>query len=63
MGKVEITIRCNRCDEIETVVTEAWSTLKTTCGCEGPYRVLDRKLLPETDAAAGAGRSDGTKKD
>jgi len=47
--KVEITIRCNRCDAIETVVTEAWAQLKTSCGCEGPYRIVGRKPLPEED--------------
>ncbi len=45
--KVEVTIRCNRCDAIETVVTESWALLKTSCGCEGPYRVVERKVLPE----------------
>jgi hypothetical protein len=54
MGKVEVKIRCNRCDAVETVVTEAWSRLKTSCGCEGPYRVLERHELPEE----GTGGSD-----
>ncbi|UCE02795.1 MAG: hypothetical protein JSW67_00895 [Candidatus Latescibacterota bacterium] len=51
MGKVEVKIRCNRCDAVETVVTEAWSRLKTSCGCAGPYRVLERNLLPDDDHA------------
>jgi hypothetical protein len=61
MGKVEVTIRCNRCDAVETVVTEAWSTLKTSCGCAGPYRVVERKPLP--DAESGAGTSQASKKE
>jgi len=51
--KVAVTIRCNRCDNIETVVTESWQTLKTTCGCAAPYRVVDRKALPEADSGSG----------
>ena len=47
--KAEITIRCNRCDAIESVVTEAWAQLRTSCGCDGPYRIIERKLLPEED--------------
>ncbi len=58
--KVEITIRCNRCDAIETVQTEAWSQLKTSCGCNGPYRIIERRTLSE-DAppeAAGNGKDE-----
>lgn len=55
--KVDVTIRCNRCDAIETVTTEAWALLKTSCGCAGPYRVIDRKPLeaePTAEAAESA---------
>jgi hypothetical protein len=45
--KVEIQIRCNRCRHVETVVTESWQTLKTSCGCAGPYTVLSRQQLPD----------------
>ena len=45
--KVEIKIRCNRCDNVESVVAESWQTLKTSCGCAGPYTVLARQQLPE----------------
>jgi hypothetical protein len=47
VGKIEMTIRCARCDQVEKVVVEAWSAVKTTCGCNGPWRVLDRRPLPE----------------
>lgn len=48
---MEITIRCNRCDALETVRTEAWAQLKTSCGCNGPYRIVERRVLPEEPAA------------
>jgi hypothetical protein len=47
--KVAVTIRCAKCDNIETVITESWQTLKTTCGCAGPYRVVERRILPEEE--------------
>ena len=50
--KVEITIRCNRCDALETVLTEAWAQLKTSCGCDGPYRIVERKMVPDEPAPA-----------
>jgi len=52
--KVAITIRCNRCDARETVSVESWHTLKTSCGCNGPYTVLERKPLPEDAAGTSA---------
>ncbi|MFQ5600517.1 MAG: hypothetical protein ACE5G2_08185 [Candidatus Krumholzibacteriia bacterium] len=52
--KVEVTIRCVRCHNVEKVITESWSLLKTTCGCEGPYRVLERRQLPEEEGRSGA---------
>jgi hypothetical protein len=57
--KVEVTIRCNRCDAIESVVTEAWSQLRTSCGCDGPYRVVGRKTLPEHEQPASSGNNKG----
>ena len=48
--RVAITIRCNRCDAIETVETEAWALLETSCGCDGPYRIIERQTLPEEEA-------------
>ena len=54
--KVEITIRCNRCDALETVLTEAWAQLKTSCGCNGPYRIIERKSVPESPASAAPDR-------
>lgn len=52
--KVEVTIRCNRCDAIETVTTEAWAQLKTSCGCAGPYRVVERRPLEAEPSAEAA---------
>jgi hypothetical protein len=52
VGKVEITIRCARCDQVETVIVEAWAAVKTTCGCNGPWRVLERRRLPDEAAPA-----------
>jgi hypothetical protein len=52
MGKVSITIRCAKCNAVETQVIHAWAVLKTTCGCNGPYRVLVRTEVPEEPAAA-----------
>ena len=45
--RVEIKIRCNRCQNVESVVTESWQSLKTSCGCAGPYTVLERTQLPD----------------
>lgn len=66
MPKVELTIRCAKCYHVEKVVVPAWSAVKTTCGCNGPWRVLERRPLPEeSDAPAeqgagkGKGRSEG----
>ena len=50
MPKVELTIRCAKCYHIEKVVAEAWSAVKTTCGCNGPWRLLERRPLPEEPA-------------
>lgn len=57
--KVEVTIRCNRCDAIETVVTEAWSQLRTSCGCNGPYRVVTRTMLPSDEKPEASGNNKG----
>ncbi len=56
--KVEITIRCNRCDALETVLTEAWALPETSCGCNGPYRIVERKEIPEEPAPAAAETKD-----
>ena len=56
--KVAVTIRCNRCDNKETVITEAWQALKTSCGCAGPYTVIDRKPLP--DEGTGSSKESGS---
>ncbi len=45
--RVEFKIRSNRCQNVESVVTESWQTLKTSCGCTGPYTVLERRQLPD----------------
>ena len=47
MGKVRITIRCAKCYHVETQDIEAWGIVKSTCGCNGPYRVLSRAGLPD----------------
>ena len=47
MGKVRITIRCPKCYNVETQDIEAWGSVKTTCGCNGPYRVLSRERLAD----------------
>lgn len=57
MGKVEITIRCARCDQVEKVVVEAWAGVKTTCGCNGPWRTLERRPLPEAPAPPPAAKT------
>ena len=63
--KVEVTIRCAKCDSVEKVITELWSRLATSCGCLGPYRVLARKQLAEEEPpkANGKSKEPGTQKD
>lgn len=50
MNKVSITIRCAKCNAVETQVIHAWAVLKTTCGCNGPYRVLVRTPVEDEPA-------------
>jgi hypothetical protein len=51
VGKVRITIRCAKCYNVETQDIEAWAAVKTTCGCNGPYRVLSREGRPDEPQA------------
>ena len=51
MGKVSITTRCAKCYAVETQVIHAWAVLKTTCGCNGPYRILVRTEVEDEPAA------------
>jgi len=52
MKKVSITIRCAKCNAVETQEIHAWAVLKTTCGCNGPYRVLVRTPVEDEPAVA-----------
>lgn len=47
MRKAIVTIRCKKCDHVETQTIDAWGLLKTTCGCAGPYQILERQWGPE----------------
>ena len=51
MPKVRLTIRCVKCNHVEQVVAEAWGAAKTTCGCNGPWRLLQREKLTEPPPA------------
>jgi hypothetical protein len=51
MSKVAITIRCAKCYAVETQTIHAWAVLKTTCGCNGPYRVLVRTEVEDEPAS------------
>ena len=52
---VRITIRCAKCYNTETQDVEAWGSVRTTCGCNGPYRVLSRERLPDALRAEAKG--------